>query len=81
MNLGEFIDLLCWYHHISQTELAKKIGVSARVANSIIHNEYRITPAILAKIGKTFCVPLEILFAWQGLEIVKSKAYEQTIKK
>lgn len=72
MNLGEFIDIVRWSKRMKQTELAKEIGVSTRVMGTILHNEYRITPNVLAKIGETLDIPLEVLFMWQGLEIMKN---------
>ena len=73
MKLGEFIDIVCWYKHINQAELAKQLGVSAKVANTIVHNEYRMTPQVLLKLSEILEMPTEVLFMWQGLEIYNRK--------
>lgn len=73
MSFGEMIDIVCWYKHISQSDLGKIMGVSPTHAYRIIHNATTLPPGKLQKLSECLDIPLEVLCMWQGLEIANKQ--------
>ena len=78
MKLGEFIELTIWYKHINKSELAKEMETSETSVGRLINDSIKLPPMKMQKLSKILDVPLEILFMWQGYDLVNRYEEETT---
>ena len=71
MKLGDFIDIMLWYKHMSKVELAKSLDTSATSIDRLINDSIKLTPTKMQKLSEVLEIPLEVLFMWQGYDLAQ----------
>ena len=71
MKLGDFIDIMLWYKHMSKVELAKSLDTSATSIDRLINDSIKLTPTKMQKLSEVLEIPLVVLFMWQGYDLAQ----------